>query len=845
MLTAKRRPEANTLRLKLERQKRQRGAMGLMGPWAINQVHVEAALAQSVWSPSGTLTREFASWGVKRLGSLSVLAGALLVAVVVMTSCTDSTVRTGEDSPGQTPGPDATVTDTLSSHVPWTRSDLTVETGGYHPIDISMNKEETLEYQFEVTNSGFENPLNPSSTLDIGFLVTDPSGDVVRSIRAHTSGDSITAGSSGNYALVFDNTYALYFHKSIYFDYRVLPKGVKSATPHTPPPPVLPLSPDGVESHRDGTGIVVSWNAAPGAAYYRIYYSDYPNPSCELHVSRVFDCERLASKVLETTYTHTGPDEYDNYYWVLACSRIGCSDIDSENPVAPAYAGPSALPDNVEYRRDGSAIVVSWNAVPDADYYKVYHDDRSSCSLPSSTLDALGNFSDFSAMSVLSSRPSCEELATDLVETTYTHISPDDYSNTYWVEACNSGGCTNIDSDNPAMLVDTRPSAPNNVEYRRDGTAVVVSWDAAPGADYYNIFYDDTFGTSCRLHRGIPVGCDELATNVVGATYTHTSPVGGDNYYWVAACNSNGCTDTESEDPATFVDTRPSAPNSVQYRRDGTAIVVSWRGVPDADYYKIYYTDSAVSICKSIGDTLVVCEELAINVVGTTYTHTSPDDDYNHYWVVACNSGGCTNLDSENPATFVDTRPSAPNNVQYRRDGTAIVVSWSAAPDADYYNIYYDEFRGSSCRLNSSGRPVRCEELAANVVGTAYTHTSPDADENYYWVVACNRNGCTDVDSENPATFVDTRPSAPPANVEYRRDGTAIVVSWSAAPGADYYKIYYTDSAGPICKSIGGRLFGCEELATDVVGTTYTHTSPDDDYNHYWVVACNSGGCMA
>ena len=620
--------------------------MGLMSPWAITKSTV------------------------KLQGFLSVLAGALLIAVVAMTSCTDSTVRTGEDSPRQTPGTDATLTDTPVLHVPWTRSDLTVETGGYHPIDISMNKEETLEYQFEVTNSGFENPLNSSSTLDIGFLVTDPSGDVVRSIRAHSSGDSITAGSSGNYALVFDNTYAQYFHKSIYFDYRVLPKGVKSATPHTPPPPVLPLSPDGVESHRDGTGIVVSWNAAPGADYYRIYYSDYPSPSCELHVSRVLNCERLASKVLETTYTHTGPDEYDNYYWVLACSRIGCSDIDSENPVAPAYAGPSALPDNVEYRRDGSAIVVSWNAVPDADYYNVYYDDRSSCSLPSSTLDALGNFSALSAMSILSNRPSCEELATDIVETTYTHTSPDDYSNTYWVEACNSGGCTNIDSDNPATFVDTRPSAPpGHVEYRRDGTVIVVDWNTVPDADYYRIFYDDTFGSSCGLHRGIAIGCDELATNVVDTTYTHTSPVDGDNYYWVAACNSNGCTDTESEDPATFVDTRPSAPNSVQHRRDGTAIVVSWSGVPDADYYKIYYTDSAVSICKSIGDRLVVCEELATNVVGTTYTHTSPDDDYNHYWVVACNRNGCTDIDSDNPATFVGATPTSPDPPVNARPG--------------------------------------------------------------------------------------------------------------------------------------------------------------------------------
>ena len=389
-----------------------------------------------------------------------------------------------------------------------------------------------------------------------------------------------------------------------------------------------------------------------------------------MHVSRVLNCERLASKVLETTYTHTGPDEYDNYYWIVACNRIECTEIDSENPVAPVYAGPSALPDNVEYRRDGSAIVVSWNAVPDADYYNVYYDDRSSCSLPSSTLDALGNFSALSAMSILSNRPSCEELATDIVETTYTHTSPDDYSNTYWVEACNSGGCTNIDSDNPATFVDTRPSAPpGHVEYRRDGTVIVVDWNTVPDADYYRIFYDDTFGSSCGLHRGMAIGCDELPTNVVDTTYTHTSPVDGDNYYWVAACNSNGCTDTESEDPATFVDTRPSAPNSVQHRRDGTAIVVSWSALPDADYYKIYYTDSAVSICKSIGDRLVVCEELATNVVGTTYTHTSPDDDYNHYWVVACNRNGCTDIDSDNPATFVGATPTSPDPPVNARPG--------------------------------------------------------------------------------------------------------------------------------------------------------------------------------
>ena len=37
-------------------------------------------------------------------------------------------------------------------------------------------------------------------------------------------------------------------------------------------------------------------------------------------------------------------------------------------------------------------------------------------------------------------------------------------------------------------------------------------------------------------------------------------------------------------------------------------------------------------------------------MTGTQYTHNSPDDVRNYYWVVACNSGGCSDIDSANPA---------------------------------------------------------------------------------------------------------------------------------------------------------------------------------------------------
>ena len=186
-------------------------------------------------------------------------------------------------------------------------------------------------------------------------------------------------------------------------------------------------------------------------------------------------------------------------------------------------------------------------------------------------------------------------------------------------------------------------------------------------------------------------------------------------------------------------------------------------------------------------------------------------------------------------------RPNG-TNPQYAWDGSAIRVSWDAVDGADYYNVYHDDFFDSACRLGSDGRPRFCEELATNVAQTTYVHTDPDSAKNYYWVVACNSDGCSEIDTENPAMPIQTIPTGP-ANVRYALEGSAIRVSWDAVDGADYYKVYHDDFLGNQCSlSRDGPSF-CEELATNVVETTYVHADPDSAKNYYWAVACNSGGC--
>ena len=187
--------------------------------------------------------------------------------------------------------------------------------------------------------------------------------------------------------------------------------------------------------------------------------------------------------------------------------------------------------------------------------------------------------------------------------------------------------------------------------------------------------------------------------------------------------------------------------------------------------------------------------------------------------------------------------PSRPSNLLYAIEGSAIRVSWDAVEGADYYNLYYHNFFDSSCSLRADGSPGFCEELATNVVSTTYLHTDPSVGENFYWVVACNQEVCSEIDSDSPAGPVVDRPTTP-STVTYAWEGTTIRIIWDAVEGADYYNLYYSNFFDSSCSlGVDGSPSFCEELAANLDATTYVHPNPAEDKNFYWVVACNQGGC--
>ena len=106
-----------------------------------------------------------------------------------------------------------------------------------------------------------------------------------------------------------------------------------------------------------------------------------------------------------------------------------------------------------------------------------------------------------------------------------------------------------------------------------------------------------------------------------------------------------------------FIEQIESVGSSVWYEVEDSAVRVSWDLVDGADYYKVYYSDF-ISFCTLSRDgSPSYCEELAGNVVGTTYVHADPDSNKNYYWVVAVIVGAAR---TSTPGTLQRSSKPAP-----------------------------------------------------------------------------------------------------------------------------------------------------------------------------------------
>ena len=497
------------------------------------------------------------------------------------------------------------------------------------------------------------------------------------------------------------------------------------------------------------TQIDLSWNApaSDGGANitgYRIEVSSDGSSWSDLVAN---------TNSTSTSYSHTGLTAGSTrHYRVSAINSVGTGTASNVDNATTAAAGVPSAPVIAGVVGRADALTVSWSAPPsDGGSPITAYDLRHIRSDATNKGDA--NWTVVQDVWTGSGARSYE--LADLDGGTQYDVQ---------VRAVNSTGdgpWSSTATGTPTSA-ETTPGSPANAQYVRVGSTTVVSWDPSTGATHYKLYHSDSRFPRCSLFSsGSTSGCDELAANVTATTYEHTSPDADTNNYWITACNAAGCSEIDSGNPARFVDNRPAAPTSAQYVRVGTTAVVTWDPSAGATHYKVYYDDFFGTSCRLSSGSPSFCELLAGSVAGATYTHTSPDDDSNYYWITACNSAGCSDIDSGNPATLVETTrsataPGAPTRLTATANGqTRIDLSWTAPSDDGGSNI-----TGYKIEVSTNG--ATWSDLVANTnsTSTSYSHTSLTAGSTrHYRVSAINSVGTgTPSNSANAITGAATAP---------------------------------------------------------------------------------------
>ena len=277
-----------------------------------------------------------------------------------------------------------------------------------------------------------------------------------------------------------------------------------------------------------------------------------------------------------------------------------------------------------------------------------------------------------------------------------------------------------------------------------------IFWDPSPGATVYEVYWDGAafFAPRCG-EFGIFA---ELTCKRVGSVSTtsfeHHSSSNFDGY-WIRACNSAGCSALSSPadwGPPLIVEMATAARAE---HLDGSVVLLRLIGLTYEQ--SISTIRDSVQVSGIPGVTVSSVSRLSDTEVQLELAFDGRDlsDLLVRVLSFSVTAGAIANYNGSALVQQADTRP--PINASYVRDGTTIRITWDAVSGAEYYKIYHDDFFRNECRLSLNGRPMFCEELASNIQETSYVHTSPDDDNNYYWVVACNSGGCSDIDRENPA----------------------------------------------------------------------------------------------
>jgi hypothetical protein len=506
------------------------------------------------------------------------------------------------------------------------------------------------------------------------------------------------------------------------------------------PPTGLDAS-DGFDTNR----VMITWNALPRqTATYEVWRNATNDPAGAV---------KIAGLLSDTVCTDAPPVAgVAYYYWVRSIKEGGTGDFGipvSGSAQMPAPGGITAT--------DGSyadRIEISWDPVPYADGYEVWHNLETT------------NFAYASRFAVVAGT-SCVDTA--------IHNHP----LYYWVRATNSLG-VGVFNDTPESGF-VKPAAPGQV-WASDGlytNRVQVEWSysmAATGVDVWRST-NSTLADAARIAT-LPYYI---------ASYSDTSAAVGVTYfYWIHGTNSvpGDFSVPESGYRAATVSTNPPTTPAWISASDGVysnAILVSWAASSNAAVYELYN-----EWFEPIAD-----------VFGTNYLDASvPPNTVKSYCVVAINDFGySTETDFDQGNTIM----RCPTGVK--------------ASDGIYSNqVRLTWVRGGWESVNTIWRSLTNDPATASQVGivsssTNYTDTNVMAGLLYYYWVRGSGDASSDFSSaDNGYSTLALPPTGVAAS-----DGVStsmVRIAWNPSAGADSYTVWRSTVYDPASAALLAAVSG-------------------------------------